>query len=262
VAAFVESGAGYEALIYDNGTAVSGYFWTVPGAGSGSRMSPGRRVKIISAKFYLLQPNKGENSFSAKILDFDGVNPGASLGAVYIHQAQDNQWAEADFSGQNIFTDHDFIVFMEYDGENEPVFGYDTTNNERVWDYNPLNGGWIKGKQTYLMRANVQFVTDLQDEENNNLPKKFSLSQNYPNPFNPETIIRYELPKNTDVSLIIYNTLGQKIKTLVYGKQSAGKYQLKWDGKNDARQNAASGIYILQFKSSEFIQVRKMLLIR
>ena len=259
--ALVESGMGYEALIYDDGSPVSGYFWTAAGSGSGSRMSPAHRVRIVSAKFYLLEPNKGENSFTAKIFDFDGVRPGAELGSAEVSGAQANSWAVADFSAQNIFTDRDFIVFMAYDGENEPIFGYDTTDNGRAWDYNPQNGGWIKGNQTYLMRADVQLVTSLV-EEADNYPRKFSLSQNYPNPFNPETIIRYELPQKTNVSLIIYNTLGQRIRTLVEKEQPAGKYSVKWDGKNEARRNAASGIYIMRLKCGSYSGIKKMLLIR
>ncbi len=262
VMAYVESGAGYEALIYDNGTPVSGYFWTTTGSGSGSRMSPGGRVKIVSAKFYLLQPNTGENSFTAKIFDFDGVRPVAELGHVNILNAGNNKWAVADFSAQNILTDRDFIVFMEYDGDNEPVFAYDTTDNARAWDYNPYNGGWMKGMQTYLMRADVQIVTALEDAQDARLPKEYSLSQNYPNPFNPETIIRYVLPKQAQINLSIYNTLGQKVRTLVDKDQAAGCYQIKWDGRNDDGDKAASGIYILQFKSVQFSQTRKMLLIR
>ena len=261
VKAFVESGAGYEALIYDDGTAVSGYFWTTAGAGSGNRMSPLHRIKIISAKFYLLTPNKGDNTFTAKIFDFDGIKPGVELGQTDVIQAPNNQWVEADFSTQNIFTDHDFIVFMTYDGINEPVFAYDTTNNGRAWDYNQVNGNWVQVNQTYLMRANVQLITGLDDEQNA-LPKTFSLSQNYPNPFNPETIIRYTLPKNAGVNLTVYNTLGQKIRILIDNEQPAGKYSVKWDGKNDNRQSVASGIYILQFKSAKFTKVQKMLLIR
>jgi hypothetical protein len=260
VTALVESGAGYQALIYDNGTAVSGYFWNAARAGSGSRMSPEHRVKIVAAKFYLLNPVQGSNDFTAKIFDFSQDRPGELLGEVPVKQAPSNQWVTVDFSSQNISTDRDFVIFMEYDGINQPVFAFDTCNNSRAWDYDPSSAAWVSINQTYLMRADVLMLTGLESEKK--LPAEFNLAQNYPNPFNPETVIRYELPQTTAVRLSIYSILGQKVRTLLNEKKPAGIYRIKWDGKNDRGVDAAAGIYILQFKSPQFTQVKKMLLIR
>jgi hypothetical protein len=262
VNAVVESGLGYQSLIYDQGKAVSGYFWSTAGSGSGCRMSPGNRVKIVSANYYLLSPVKGVNNFTAKIFDYSDGKPREKLGELAVTQAKSNQWNEIVFSEQDIYTDHDFIVYMEYDGVNQPTFAYDTVDNTRSWDYNPQNGAWMRGDQTYLMRANVLMVSALDDNSLNSLPKRFSLSQNYPNPFNPTTTINYELPVAEFVTLTIYNFLGQKIVTLLKQKQAVGKYSVKWNGKNDNQQNAASGVYFIQFKSKKYTEVRKMLLIR
>ena len=60
----------------------------------------------------------------------------------------------------------------------------------------------------------------------------FKLLQNYPNPFNPTTTINFEIPVRENVSLIIYNTLGQKVRTLIDGSRSAGHYHVSWDGKD------------------------------
>lgn len=93
---------------------------------------------------------------------------------------------------------------------------------------------------------------------------KFLLMQNYPNPFNPETTIRYLLdnptPKQTE--LIIYNSLGQQVKTLVSAKQPAGSYKVSWNGKDDNGHQVASGIYYYRLKSGDKQFTQKMILLR
>jgi len=94
------------------------------------------------------------------------------------------------------------------------------------------------------------------------LPEKFSLHHNYPNPFNPETIISYDLPRSVNVSLIIYNTLGQEIITLVKEYQAAGRKIVKWNGKNRFGKIVPSGIYFYKLYADNFNSVKKMILQR
>jgi len=94
------------------------------------------------------------------------------------------------------------------------------------------------------------------------IPKVFSLSQNYPNPFNPETLIRFGLPKTSHVRLIIYNILGQKVKTLVDGKKEPGFYTIHWDGTDEHGNQVASGVYIYRIEAEGFINSKKLLLLR
>ena len=89
------------------------------------------------------------------------------------------------------------------------------------------------------------------------LPKEFSLSQNFPNPFNPSTVINYALPKDSDVKLIIYNLKGQVVENLINGKQNAGYKSIKWNGGN-----SASGLYIYRLTAGDFVQTRKMVLLK
>jgi hypothetical protein len=98
--------------------------------------------------------------------------------------------------------------------------------------------------------------------EDSELPGEFAISQNYPNPFNPATTLRIQLPRLSDVKLVIYNTLGQKVRTLVNGKLSAGYHDFVWDGSNDLGQLIASGIYIYRFEAGEYRQTKKMILLR
>jgi hypothetical protein len=83
------------------------------------------------------------------------------------------------------------------------------------------------------------------------------LSQNYPNPFNPSTIINYQLPNTSDVKLIVYDLLGQEVRTLVNEKQNAGSYQVQFDGSN-----LASGVYFYKLSATEFTETKKMILIK
>jgi hypothetical protein len=89
------------------------------------------------------------------------------------------------------------------------------------------------------------------------IPTVFSLSQNYPNPFNPNTIINYELPITNDVHLSIYNQIGQKIVTLVNEKQRAGYHQVEWNAGQ-----LSSGVYYYLMRAGEFVDVKKMVLLR
>jgi tetratricopeptide (TPR) repeat protein len=101
-----------------------------------------------------------------------------------------------------------------------------------------------------------------ENEAVNNLPTDFALSQNYPNPFNPETEIRYQLPENCQVSLVVYNLLGQRIRTLLDSPQPMGFHSVRWDGKDDQGQVVASGVYLYLMTTKQFRQVEKMLLLR
>ncbi|NIR92566.1 MAG: T9SS type A sorting domain-containing protein [Gammaproteobacteria bacterium] len=95
------------------------------------------------------------------------------------------------------------------------------------------------------------------------LPTTFAVSPNYPNPFNPTTMIRYQFPKAADVRLVVYNILGQKIRTLVNARIEPGYHQIQWDGRNEAGVQVSSGIYIYRFEAAgEFSQIRKMIFLK
>ncbi len=96
----------------------------------------------------------------------------------------------------------------------------------------------------------------------NKTPSVYILSQNYPNPFNPETMIKYQLPKTSNVTLKIYNILGQEIKTLVNEEQQVGYYSVKWDGTNNNGLKVNSGVYIYKIIADNFTDVKKMILLK
>ena len=93
--------------------------------------------------------------------------------------------------------------------------------------------------------------------QSNELPKEFSLSQNIPNPFNPETKIRFDIPKSSYVKLMVYDILGREIKTLVNENVNAGRYEVSWDGSN-----YPSGVYFYRLEAGEFVETRRMVMIK
>ena len=93
-------------------------------------------------------------------------------------------------------------------------------------------------------------------------PQISELYSNYPNPFNPITLIGYKLSNAGNVQLTIYNQLGEQIKTLVNEKQSAGFYQVQWDGRDNKGEPVSNGVYLYRLKAGSFIQTRKMVLSR
>lgn len=90
----------------------------------------------------------------------------------------------------------------------------------------------------------------------------FYLSQNYPNPFNAETSIRYVLPEEAHVRLIVYNLLGQRVRTLVDERQKPGHHMVYWDGRDDGGKKATSGIYFYKIVVSNYTETKKMILLQ
>ncbi len=95
-------------------------------------------------------------------------------------------------------------------------------------------------------------------------PREFALHQNFPNPFNPDTTIKYDLAESADVTLQIYNVLGQVVRTLVVSEaQNAGRYQIRWNGMDDRGVPVSSGIYFYQISADgKFSDVRKLMLLK
>ncbi len=100
------------------------------------------------------------------------------------------------------------------------------------------------------------------DEFSSAIPVEYALSQNYPNPFNPSTNIQLDLPKDGRVVLIVYDLLGRKVTTLLDDDIPAGSYVLLWDGKNDAGQMMATGIYFYRIIANDFVGTKKMIFMR
>jgi hypothetical protein len=100
-------------------------------------------------------------------------------------------------------------------------------------------------------------VSGLQDEAHEGIVCGFNVYQNYPNPFNPSTSIRYALPERSNVTLTVYNTLGQEVATLVQGEKEAGHHEAVLDASG-----LSSGVYFYRLTAGAFTETKRMLLLR
>ena len=114
----------------------------------------------------------------------------------------------------------------------------------------------------YNPRRMVEIITNLLspigvEGEIASTPLSYRLKQNYPNPFNPATQIEFSLPVSSKVSLVIYNLLGQEIARLIDGEQAAGAHSVIWEATN-----LSTGIYFYRIQAGDFVQTRKMVLLK
>ncbi len=147
-------------------------------------------------------------------------------------------------------------------------------NNNQVWLYEVVNGGhdWPGDWGNMDINASEEiwnfFTLVVEDSSNIHIenegqhPTAFALLQNYPNPFNPVTTIRYDLPQESHVHLVIYDILGKEVKTIVNSKELAGYRSVRWDGLNSYGQEVSTGMYFYRLETSDFSKVQKMVLLK
>ena len=110
----------------------------------------------------------------------------------------------------------------------------------------------------------VLFVNryDYLSTEGEGIPTEFALHENYPNPFNPTTTLRFDLPEVSDVTVTIYNMLGQKVRTFNMNDTPAGYHSIKWNATNDYGDPVGAGVYLYQLRANEFVKTKKMVLLK
>lgn len=140
---------------------------------------------------------------------------------------------------------------------------YEDMNCSAAGNYDSTAYALVHGVADYL-----GLVPNALSDNNFPVPGNFSLSQNYPNPFNPTTSVDFDLPSGCQVELVVFNTLGQKVATLVKGYMPAGSHQVQWNGENANGTTVPSGLYMYRLqarttnRSTRFSQIRKMILLR
>ncbi len=143
--------------------------------------------------------------------------------------------------------------------------GDGVTNGQELGD---PNGTWKTGQPR---PGNLDLVSNPGDpfsvptEVSDNglsLPITYRLFNNYPNPFNPTTTISFEIPQSENVTLNIFNSLGQFVRTLTSGNLSAGRHSFIWDGRDDSNNDIASGIYFYKLTAGTFSQTSRMVLLK
>ncbi|MFQ5628723.1 MAG: choice-of-anchor B family protein [bacterium] len=131
-----------------------------------------------------------------------------------------------------------------------------------VYAFAPSRNIYISDGQNGLFVFSFEKLGTGVGGSNSELPTHYAIFDNYPNPFNPRTTITYQLPEQSNVTLTIFNILGQPVRTLVNTEQKAGSYSITWDGLNEVQQQVSSGIYLYQIEADEFIETKRMLLVR
>lgn len=126
----------------------------------------------------------------------------------------------------------------------------------------------LSDNQDFAWRARTQGLdtvgewSNMQSFRLGSLPTEFRLDQNYPNPFNPDTRIGFSLPRQSDVTLEVFSLLGQLVATLHQGSVESGYHVLGWDGTDDSGSPVATGVYFYRLTAGDFVQTKKMVLLK
>ena len=150
-------------------------------------------------------------------------------------------------------------------------YTFKTTNSGVNWTYNTFGTdinrirfysdtlGYASGLGFYKYTADVNINVS---EGITEISENFKLYQNYPNPFNPSTSISYEIPRTAFVRIIVFDAAGKEVRQLLESGESPGRYQIRWDGRNNSGSDAPSGIYYCKFEAGNYKETRKMVLVR
>jgi len=118
-------------------------------------------------------------------------------------------------------------------------------------------------EETPLVNETIQVMhISLKTDAEGLIPDVFALHQNYPNPFNPVTNIRYDIPENSHVKMVVYDILGRQVRTLVNRDHDPGFYDVLWDGRNDRGEQISSGVYFYQINAGTFHKNAKMIVVK
>lgn len=145
------------------------------------------------------------------------------------------------------------LVTIDYDLGNHRdtrLHKKETGSSEPFWIREPL-------------RLSVGIRTGIEETINKEILDQYYLSQNFPNPFNPTTIIRFQTLQVGNISIKIYNILGQEIKTVVSDRLSAGSHEVQWDGTDNFGNKVSSGIYIYRMETGTgYVKTRKLVFLK
>jgi len=147
---------------------------------------------------------------------------------------------ESSFLQDNTYTDNDLEFNTDYFYRVSAFLGYWT-------DYSTI---------VSVILESVNIVAD------NDIPIVYKVHQNHPNPFNPVTSLRYNLPEDGLVNITIYDMMGRVVSNLVSSQQRAGYKFVQWNATNNAGQPVSAGIYLYTIQAGEFVQTKKMVLLK
>ena len=221
----------------------------------------------VNWNVYTITSNSEVNS-----INFPSENVGYACGYNNIYKTINGGVSWTQFYISNVYNFYDIAFNDEMNGW---VIGnngiYHTQDGGLSWalefglsDYTVNTFGikrieslWAAGAGCKIIKYNGDLTTTVSFDQNSVLPTEFALLQNYPNPFNPLTKIRYDISKASQVNLKIYDVLGAEVTTLVNEFLQPGRYTAEWNASR-----FASGVYIYSIQAGDFVQTKKMILMK
>jgi|GEM_PF-1558598 hypothetical protein len=171
---------------------------------------------------------------------------------------EENEKSQNGSKNKNIISSNSSKKKIQIDSKRRTELITRAENNLRISNSLTEKQKVIKQKEDILLLAGLHSKDQNSEDTKNNLPTVYNLSQNYPNPFNPITKINYQLPKDSKVSLVVYDILGREMIKLVNNEfKNAGSYTLEFNG-----QLFASGVYFYRLIANDYVKVKKMVLIK
>ena len=202
-------------------------------------------------------PNLTDHSVPVALSSFTATGQQGAIEVSWTTQSEVNALAYHLERGETADGQYNRIATLEAQGNSETAVNYRYVDEDvdpgQIYYYLLVDED-LQGNKTYHGPVFASAGAEV--------PGAYALMPNYPNPFNPSTAIGYAIPQDGQVTLTIYNVLGQEIRTLVDNHQAAGTYTVMWDGKDATGQHLNSGVYFYSIKSGDYSNTRKMVLMR
>ena len=254
----------FKNYVYDQWNTIQ-YIYTpvLPNQKFAIKFTPDFPGQVTGALLHIFA-NKITSSLYFEIrLDNHGL-PGSQIGNTVNYDASgftQYSWNYIDLVGNNadLSAGTNYYLTAYFTGGDSTGVLIDDGNvdSRTIRDYNDGNG-WVVRPYDMRMRPIMGLQNVLVSvESDKQSPTKFTLYNNYPNPFNPTTTIKYEIPKTVNVTLKVFDILGREVKTLVNQEQKPGLYEIPFGS-----DGLASGIYFYRLQADNFIQTKKMILLK
>jgi hypothetical protein len=251
-------------------TSSAGYFWVVTNPGDVSQIT-------FEDNFHLLYDYKSNGGYSLTQCNIG--NADSPLGQVpdgpdIYFAATDTSATQShlfdwEYLGGDVTNPNNYNVYKIFSDSTQSgelfkisKFGIGDSDNNGTTEL-VLGSFSLDLNKPHITVIESDLETALETSKNEkHVSKKFILYQNYPNPFNPQTTIEFDIFRQSEVTLTIYNAIGQVIKQLVNSILPAGTYTFQWNGTNDQNVMVPSGVYYYRLKAENFSDAKKMLFIR
>ena len=190
-----------------------------------------------------------------EVESYEGVL--VKLDNVTVSAVNQYDWSITDASGMETLIDDDMATMDADNAMSELVEGQELSHIMGIFNY---SFGTYKVQIRDM--ADLGITVGINDDVKVN-PYEYALHDNFPNPFNPETQIRFSLGNRENVKLVIYDIMGRQVRTLANGDSfNSGFHVLNWDGRDKIGEKVATGMYIYRIKAGDFIEDKKMLLVK